>query len=300
MLFSGGLDSAVLLALELRDRDARLADSRARRARLGRRRSAARSIGCLAAPPFAGRVEPLDDAHASTCATSIRRRTGPSSDSRRRTTRPTRTSISKAGTSSLIAKAAVLCARLGIDRLVARAARRQPVPGRDAGVLRGDGASDVARARHDRSRSPRRSRIFTRTTSSAWASTLGVPLAADAVVHEPVGATRTAGSAASAASGRTRFARRASKTRRSTRRVWTRATELTGSVAASFDTTSIVSCILRPRSGRTSAPGRTRKSRDRHAAECRRSAALVGRGTDDDARARARETVDRRRSPDRA
>ena len=98
VLFSGGLDSAVLLARAAKDGPVQPSTSRVglaweaderrdRRALLvGARRDRQRAAAGVAC--------------ASTCATSIRRRTGPSAASRRRSTRRTKTSTSTAATSS--------------------------------------------------------------------------------------------------------------------------------------------------------------------------------------------------------
>ena len=99
VLFSGGLDSAVLLAQELTRADAVWPIHV--RSGLAWEAAEARAIArLLAAPPFAGRVASADHAHGGHARRSIRPPTGPSSDSRRRTTRRTKTCISKAGTSS--------------------------------------------------------------------------------------------------------------------------------------------------------------------------------------------------------
>ena len=78
-------------------------------------------------------------------------------------------------------------ARSSVERARARSAGRQSVSGRDAGVLRDDGARDVARTRAVRSTSSRRSSTCTRRTSSRLGVELRRAARAVDVVHEPAG-----------------------------------------------------------------------------------------------------------------
>ena len=99
MLFSGGLDSAVLLARAAQDWP-RPAALRARSGSPGSGRSGAIAARLLAALACRDRHDSAAGVAALRHdATSIRRRTGPSAARHRRSTRPTRTSTSKAATS---------------------------------------------------------------------------------------------------------------------------------------------------------------------------------------------------------
>ena len=126
MLFSGGLDSAVLLALERRDREpvwpihvrAGLAWEEAERRAIDR---------LLAAAPFAGRVQPLQtlavdmrDVYPPTHWAVVGR--PPAYDT------PDEDVYLEGRNIVLISKAAVLCARLGIDRLALGPLAANPFP----------------------------------------------------------------------------------------------------------------------------------------------------------------------------
>ena len=127
MLFSGGLDSAVLLALERADVRARVADSRARRTGVGSGRGRARSIGCSPRRRSPGRVEPLitltvdmRDVYPPTHWAIVGR--PPAYDT------PDEDVYLEGRNIVLIAKAAVLCARLGIERLALGPLAGNPFP----------------------------------------------------------------------------------------------------------------------------------------------------------------------------
>jgi len=126
VLFSGGLDSAVLLALERRDREpvwpmhvrAGLAWEEAERRAIDR---------LLAGPPFAGRVQPLQaltvdmrDVYPPTHWAVVGR--PPAYDT------PDEDVYLEGRNIVLISKAAVLCARLGIERLALGPLAANPFP----------------------------------------------------------------------------------------------------------------------------------------------------------------------------
>jgi 7-cyano-7-deazaguanine synthase len=126
VLFSGGLDSAVLLALERRDRDP--VWPMHVRAGLAWEEAERRAIDCLlAAAPFAGRVQPLQtltvdmrDVYPPTHWAVVGR--PPAYDT------PDEDVYLEGRNIVLISKAAVLCARLGIERLALGPLAANPFP----------------------------------------------------------------------------------------------------------------------------------------------------------------------------
>ena len=175
VLFSGGLDSAVLLALERRDARARLADSRARRAGVGRRRSArdrpAAGGRAVRRPRQAGH-----DAAPSTCATSIRRRTGPSSGQPPAYDTPDE-DVYLEGRNIVLVVEGRRAVRAARASSASRSARSPAI--RFLTRRRSSSPRWRARCRSDsagRSTSPRRSWPCTRRTSCGCGVDLGVPL----------------------------------------------------------------------------------------------------------------------------
>ena len=171
----------------------------------GRPRNARCVARLLAAPPLAGRRPAAGRPCASTCATSIRRRTGRCAASRRRSTRRTKTSTSTAATSCCCRRRRSTCAPREIGRIVCigplagnpfpdatpaffaahcavRCRLGLATPDRDRGAVR-----DAAQGGRDH--------------GSAWQ--LGVPLELTLSCMQPATAG-TADDAASAASGGTR------------------------------------------------------------------------------------------------
>jgi len=126
VLFSGGLDSAVLLALERRDRE--LVWPIHLRAGLAWEDAERRAIDrLLAGPPFAGRVQPLQtltmdmrDVYPPTHWAVVGR--PPAYDT------PDEDVYLEGRNIVLISKAAVLCARLGIERLALGPLAANPFP----------------------------------------------------------------------------------------------------------------------------------------------------------------------------
>ena len=211
--FSGGLDSAVLLADGAPRHDA--VQPIYVSAGLAWEAAEARAIArLLAVAPFAGARRPRRDARASTCATSTRRRTGRSTGQPPAYDTPDEdVYLDGRNIVLLVEGGGVLrAARHRAPR--ARPARGQSVSRRDAGVLRRDGARAVARARPAARRSRRRSADLHKADVIRRGVELGVPLELTLSCMNPQAAIGTAAAAASAASGTTRFAKPACRSDR--------------------------------------------------------------------------------------
>ncbi len=149
VLLSGGLDSAVLLAdVARRDGPARVQPVYVSAGLAWEAEERAMIERLLAAPAVPRRSSPLV-ASASTCATCIPpthwaiRGEPPGFDT------PDEDVYLEGRNVVLLTKAAIFCRARQVDAGRHRPARRQPVPGRNAGILRRDGTRAVTRPGHD-------------------------------------------------------------------------------------------------------------------------------------------------------
>ena len=117
----------------------------------------------------------LSSRSPSTCATSTRRRTGPIEGQPPAYHTPDEDVYLPGRNIILLGKAAVYCAAAHIDRLVLGTLGAQSVPGRDAGVSRGDGLGAVARPGAPAARSTRRMPRSSKAEVIRRGAALGVP-----------------------------------------------------------------------------------------------------------------------------
>ena len=179
----------------------------------------------------------------------------------------------------LIAKAAVLCARRDVGRLVARAARGQPLPRRDQRVLRQPWPGRCRSGSRILSTSRRRFASMHKEDVIRLGLSLGVPLELHAVVHEAVErpSLRVVQQVPRAAGRVSHGGRRA------TRRVYALADTSAGRQYSSRHARVEQELARHAAAGRHAPSAAAEDARDRRVAACE-AIRFVRRGTDEDAR----------------